>query len=331
MSVKSNQPNESANSDFNLRPKIWQEYTGQERIKNNLEIIIPAARQRNESPDHILLYGNPGLGKTTLALLIAEEMNANIKTTSGPAIERPGDLAALLTNLGEKDILFIDEIHRLNKICEEVLYSSMEEFKLSIIIGKGPMAQSVELNLPHFTLIGATTKLSMLSSPLRSRFGGIFQLNFYTEKEIEKIAERSIKILKTDATQEALYFIAKRSRFTPRTANYLLKRTRDYAQVKNRKIINLETAEQALKFLEIDDKGLTLEDRKILKTLIEKFNGGPVGLKTLAVATFEEEDSILEIYEPYLMQLGFIERTPKGRVATKIAYQHLKIENRLIV
>ena len=316
---------QNSSLDFTLRPKKWQDYIGQDRIKENLQIIIQAAKQRHESPDHILLYGNPGLGKTTLAFLIAKEMGVNIRQTSGPAIERPGDIAAILTNLSEGDILFIDEIHRLNKVCEEILYPSMEEFKLNLITGKGTMAQTMSLDLLHFTLIGATTKIASVSSPLRSRFGIIFQLDFYKEEEIEKIIKRSAQILNVDITKEAIKIIAQRSRFTPRIANHLLKRVRDFAQVKNNGLITPLLAEKALKFLDIDELGLTREDRKILKAISQKFKGGPVGLKALASSTMEEEDSILELYEPYLIQLGFIQRTPRGRVITEKAYKYLKV------
>jgi len=333
MSVKSEEKTKIISSrksslDSTLRPKEWQDYIGQKRIKENLQIVIQAAKQRNEAIDHILLYGNPGLGKTTLAFLIAKEMGVNIKQTSGPAIKRPGDLAALLTNLSEGDILFIDEIHRLNKVCEEILYPSMEEFKLSLITGRGTMAQTMNIDLPHFTLIGATTKIASISSPLRSRFGITFQLDFYKEKEIEEIIKRSAKILSVDISDQAIKIIAQRSRFTPRIANHLLKRVRDFAQVKNNGLITPVLAKKALEFLEIDELGLTHEDRKILKAIIQKFGGGPVGLKALASSTLEEEDSILELYEPYLIQLGFIQRTPRGRIATLKSYQYLKIKTK---
>jgi Holliday junction DNA helicase RuvB len=312
--------------DLALRPKKWEDYIGQEKVKKNLKIILEAAKKRKEVPEHLLFYGNTGLGKTTLSYLIAKELKVNIKVTSGPAIEKAGDLAAILTNLEEGDILFLDEIHRLNKTLEEYIYPAMEEFKLNIIVGKGPMAKTLELKLPPFTLIGATTRIALLSSPLRSRFGAIFQLNFYSPEELEKILENSAKILKIKAEPEALKIIAKRSRFTPRVANRLLKRVRDFAQVEGEGVITERVANKALEFLEIDQLGLESGDRRILETIIKKFDGGPVGLQALAAASLEEEDTILEIYEPYLMQLGFIERTPKGRVATKRAYEHLRLK-----
>ncbi|HDO23834.1 MAG TPA: Holliday junction branch migration DNA helicase RuvB [bacterium] len=310
--------------DQTLRPQIWNDYIGQEPIKNNLDILLTAARKRNEPPEHLLFYGPAGLGKTTLAYLIAKEINAQIKVTSGPAIERVGDLASILTNLSNGDILFIDEAHRLNKMIEEVLYPAMESGTLDIIIGKGPSARTIQLDIPPFTLIAATTRIALLSSPLRSRFsGGIFRLEFYNEKEIKRIILRSSKILETSIDEGAAAEIAKRSRFTPRIANHLLKRCRDYAQVNNKAIIDVETAARALKLLEIDEAGLSSHDRRILKILIEKFDGGPVGLQTLAAAASEEEATIEEVCEPYLLQLGFIERTPRGRVATPRAYKHL--------
>jgi Holliday junction DNA helicase RuvB len=311
--------------DSALRPKKWAEYVGQEKIKENIRIIITAAKQRSQSPDHLLLYGNSGLGKTTLAYLIAKEMEKEIRITSGPAIERAGDLAAILTNLSEGDVLFIDEIHRINKTIEEYLYPAMEEYKLNLILGKGPMARTMELKLPHFTIIGATTRPGLLSAPLRNRFGATFQLNFYNSGDIEKIVERSAKILEIQAEPEAVKTIAERSRFTPRVANRLLKRVRDFAEVQNDGKVTKEIAEHALGFLEVDKMGLEPGDRKILLALINKFNGGPVGLQSLAAAAMEEEDTILDIYEPYLMQCGFLERTPKGRIASRLAYEHLDL------
>lgn len=310
--------------DQALRPNRWEEYTGQELIKKNLKILIKAALDRNEPIEHILFYGPAGLGKTTLAYLIAKELNAQVKVTSGPAIERVGDLASILTNLSPGDILFIDEAHRLNKMIEEILYPAMESRTLDIIIGKGPSARSIQLDLPPFTLIAATTRVALISSPLRSRFsGGTFRLDFYNQKEIQNIVSRSAKILGAELKPEAAEEIAKRCRFTPRIANNLLKRCRDFAQIYNKSIINQEMAMQALDMMEIDDLGLTTHDRQLLKIIMDKFNGGPVGLQTLAAATAEEEATIEEVYEPYLLRLGFIERTPRGRTTTIHAYKHL--------
>lgn len=324
LSAKKKSNDESLDSA--LRPKIWDEYIGQEKIKKNLKIILEAAKQRGEAPEHLLFYGNAGLGKTTLSHLIAKEMKVDIKVTAGPVIEKAGDLAAILTNLEENSILFLDECHRLSKLLEEYLYPAMEDFKLNIILGKGPMARTMELKLPHFTLIGATTRIALLSSPLRNRFGATFQLDFYPSADLEKILQRSAEILKIEVVPSSLKLIAERSRFTPRVANRLLKRIRDFAQVEGKNIIDEQIIQKALEFLEIDELGLEMTDRKILETLIKKFDGGPVGLQSLAAASFEEEDAILDIYEPYLMQLGFIERTPRGRIATKLAYEHLKIK-----
>jgi len=309
--------------DSTLRPKNWSDYVGQEKIKENIKIILTAAKQRNQVPDHLLLYGNSGLGKTTLAQLVALEMGKEIRITSGPAIERAGDLAAILTNLNEGDVLFIDEIHRISNTVEEYIYPAMEDFKLNLILGKGPMARTMELKLPKFTLIGATTRPALLSTPLRNRFGAIFQLNFYTPEDIAKIIERSANLLKLKADPDAIKTIAERSRFTPRVANRLLKRARDFAEVESDGIITKQIAERALGFLDIDKMGLEPGDRKLLLALIEKFNGGPVGIQSLSAAAMEEEDTVLDIYEPYLMQMGFIERTPRGRVASKLAYDHL--------
>jgi holliday junction DNA helicase RuvB len=321
--------------DFALRPKNWSDYIGQEKIKENIRIIITAAKKRNQAPDHLLLYGSSGLGKTTLAHLVALEMGKDIRITSGPAIERAGDLAAILTNLNEGDVLFLDEIHRLSNTVEEYLYPAMEDYKLNLVLGKGPMARTMELKLPRFTLIGATTRPGLLSAPLRNRFGATFQLNFYSSSDVEKIVEKSANILGIKVEPEALKTISERSRFTPRVANRLLRRVRDFADVNGTGIITKEIAENGLDFLEIDKMGLEPGDRKILSALIDKFNGGPVGLQSLAAAAMEEEDTILDIYEPYLMQCGFIERTPKGRVASRLAYEHLGItsenyQNRLI-
>lgn len=312
--------------DLTLRPKNWESYIGQEKIKKNIRIITEAARKRDEPIEHLLFYGSSGLGKTTISHVIANEIKTNIRIVSGPTIERAGDLAAILTNLSKGDILFIDEIHRLNKICEEYLYPAMEDYKLNLILGKGPMARTMELDLPHFTLIGATTRLGLLSSPLRNRFGATFQLCFYKDKDIEDIIKRSSNLLKIEIEPEAVEIIAKCSRSTPRVANRLLKRVRDFAQVEADGIITKATTERALNFLEIDQIGLESGDRKILETIIKRFKGGPVGLKTLSSVTSEEEETILDIYEPYLMQLGFIEKTSKGRIAGKSAYEHLGIK-----
>ncbi len=321
------QNNEDKALDSTLRPKKWSDYVGQDKIKQNIKIIITAAKQRSQSPDHLLFYGSSGLGKTTLAQLVALEMGKEIRITAGPAIERAGDLAAILTNLNEGDVLFVDEIHRVSRTVEEYIYPAMEDYKLNLILGKGPMARTMELNIPKFTLIGATTRPALLSAPLRNRFGATFQLNFYSNEDMEKIIERSAKLLNVQIKPDALKIISNRSRFTPRVANRLLKRVRDFAQVQGQGIITEEIAEHALNFLEIDHMGLEHGDKKILLALIEKFNGGPVGLQTLAAAAMEEEDTILDMYEPYLMQTGFLERTPRGRVASRLAYEHLGIKN----
>ncbi len=311
--------------DTTLRPKKWDEYIGQEKIKRNIQIAIKATKERGEnSLEHILFYGMSGLGKTSISYLIAEEMKSDIKVVSGPSLGRPGDLAAILTSLSEGEILFVDEIHRLNKLCEEMLYPALENFKLNIILGKGPMAQTAEIPLSRFTLIGATTRAALLSSPLRSRFGSIFQLEPYSIKEIEKIVKKNCGLLKIEIDELAVKIIARSSRATPRIANRLIKRTRDYAQVEGKGIITEEIAKEALLALEIDEIGLEQGDRKVLKALIEKFNGGPAGIQSLAMAAMEDEQAVLEIYEPYLMQMGFIKRTPNGRVATKLAYNHFK-------
>lgn len=318
---------EDVSLDLTLRPKNWSDFVGQEKIKKNLQIILGAAKKRKESPEHLLFYGGSGLGKTTLSHIVANEIGADIRITTGPAVEKAGDLAAILTNLSDNDILFIDEIHRLNKLCEEIIYPAMEDFKLHLILGRGPLARTMDLELPRFTLIGATTRLALLSSPLRSRFGATFQLNFYTKEDIKKIIQRSAKILGTEIEPEAVEVIANSSRFTPRVANRLLKRVRDFSQMEGKGIITKEISQKALGFLEVDDLGLEPGDRRILETIIKKFSGGPVGLQALAAASSEEEDTILDIYEPYLMQLGFIERTSRGRFATKLAYKHLRIKS----
>lgn len=312
--------------DQTLRPTRWDDYIGQKNTKENLRILLSAAKERKHPPEHILFYGPPGLGKTTLAHLVAKETGAQIKVTSGPAILKVGDLASILTNLSAGDILFIDEIHRLNKAIEEVLYPAMESGTLDIIIGKGPSARTIQLELPPFTLIAATTRIAMISAPLRSRFsGGVFKLEFYSNEEIAEIVRRSAKILGIETAKDALSEIAKRSRFTPRTANYHLKRCRDYAQI-NKRGLDKDIVEKALNMLGVDEIGLTGADRDILKTIINKFGGGPVGLNTIAAALSEEMATIEEVYEPYLIQLGLLERTPRGRTATDKAYTHIGVK-----
>lgn len=305
-----------------LRPKYLEDYIGQDKVKEKLKIFIKAAQQRDEALDHVLFYGPPGLGKTTLSNIIANEMNVNIRTTSGPAIERPGDLAAILTNLSDKDVLFIDEIHRLNRTVEEILYPAMEDFALDIIIGKGPSARSIRLDLSKFTLIGATTRAGLLTSPLRDRFGVISRLELYNVEQLKDIIKRSASILNVYIDDEGAMELAKRSRGTPRIANRLLKRVRDYAQVKKDGRITIDTAQEALTLLEVDFLGLDSVDKKMIETIIHNFDGGPVGLDTLAASTGEERTTIEDVYEPYLLQIGFINRTPRGRVVTKKAYDH---------
>lgn len=312
--------------DTTLRPSTWAQYIGQSKTKDKLKIFIDAARKRKDALDHVLLYGPSGLGKTTLAYLIAKELGVNIRITSGPAIEKIGDIASILTSLTPYDVLFIDEVHRLNKNIEEVLYPAMEQRTLDIILGKGPSARTIQLELPPFTLITATTRIGSMSAPLRSRFGITARLDFYEQKDLEQILLRSSEVLGVGVKADAIAYIASCSRSTPRVANRLLKRTRDYTEVKHGGVITNAIAREALALLEVDELGLEPTDRLILRTLIEKFGGGPVGVQTLAAGTFEEIETIEEVYEPYLMRLGFLERTPRGRVATPAAYKHLRVQ-----
>jgi len=324
--LDANFTSEDVQIEGSLRPKTLDKYIGQEKIKKNLKIYITAAKERHDSLDHILFYGPPGLGKTTISQIIANEMGVNIKITSGPAIEKPGDMAAILNNLQQGDILFIDEIHRLNRQVEEVLYPAMEDYAIDIMIGKGPTARSIRLDLPKFTLIGATTRAGMLSAPLRDRFGMIHRMEFYTEEELSKIIIQSAKSLGIDVGSSEALAMAKRSRGTPRLANRTLKRVRDFAQVINNGEVTLDIVDKALKLLDVDDMGLDHTDHELLTTMIDKFDGGPVGLDTLAAAIGEDAGTIEDVYEPYLIKCGFIARTPRGRIVTKKAFEHLGIE-----
>ena len=317
---------EETGVERSLRPRRLAEYIGQDRVKRSLEVYIKAAQGRGEPLDHVLLYGPPGLGKTTLSTIIAAEMGVSLRITSGPAIERPGDLVSILTNLKAGDVLFIDEIHRLNRVVEEVLYSAMEDFAVDIVLGKGPAARTMRINLPKFTLVGATTRLALLTGPLRDRFGSVLRLDFYSQDAMEEIVARSATVLGVDMSPEGATAVAERSRGTPRVANRVLKRVRDYAEVSGASVVTPEVAGEALAMLDIDPLGLDDVDRRILRAIIEKFDGGPVGIDTLAAAISEETDTIMDVYEPFLIQLGFLQRTPRGRVATRGAYVHLGLQ-----
>jgi Holliday junction DNA helicase RuvB len=323
--VSPSKTTEEVGLDVGLRPQRLDEYIGQDRVKENLRILVEAAQARSEPLDHVLIYGPPGLGKTTLAHVVANEMRVGIKVTAGPAIERAGDLAAILTNLRRGDVLFVDEVHRFSRVVEEVLYPAMEDYALDIVIGKGPGARSIRLKLPRFTLVGATTRLALMSAPLRARFGAVYRLDFYDEAAMQSIVRRSAGILDVEIEEGGVDEVARRARGTPRVANRLLKRVRDYAQVRASGVITRTVAQKALALLEVDPLGLDDIDRRVLQTIIEKFEGGPVGLDTIAAALSEESDTIMDVVEPYLLQLGFLDRTPRGRLATRRAYEHLGI------
>ncbi len=311
-----------------VRPKVWEEYVGQEKVKENLRVFIEAARARREPLDHVLFHGPPGLGKTTLAYLLATELQVGVRATSGPVLERPGDVAAILTNLEDRDVLFVDEIHRMNRVVEEILYPAMEDFQLDLVIGQGPHARTIKLDLPRFTLVGATTRVGLLTAPLRNRFGVVHRLDYYSDEELDRIIVRSAKVLGVEISPEGATELARRSRGTPRVANRILRRVRDFAQVLGDGVITQELAHMALERLEVDERGLDDMDRRILQTLIGKFDGGPVGLETLAIAVGEEKDTIEDIYEPFLIQVGFLARTPRGRTVTRLAFDHFGLTPR---
>lgn len=324
--INAEQTAEELPSEISLRPKSLEEYIGQEEIKKNLRIFIEAARARSDALDHVLFHGSPGLGKTSLAHIIANELGVKITATSGPVIERPGDLAAILTSLGPRDVLFIDEVHRLNHVVEEILYPAMEDYQLDIIIGQGPSARTMKIPLPPFTLVGATTRAGLLTPPLRERFGVVLRVDYYGPEDLEKIVRRSAALLEIPIEQNGAFEIARRSRGTPRVANRILRRVRDYAQVEADGVITKKVAGQALEMLGVDDQGLDRMDRHIMLTIIQKFSGGPIGLETLSAAVSEEKDTLEDIYEPFLIQMGYMKRTPRGRVATHLAYKHFRIE-----
>ncbi len=311
-----------------VRPKVWEEYVGQDKVKENLRVFIEAARARREPLDHVLFHGPPGLGKTTLAYLLATELQVGVRATSGPVLERPGDVAAILTNLEDRDVLFVDEIHRMNRVVEEILYPAMEDFQLDLVIGQGPHARTIKLDLPRFTLVGATTRAGLLTAPLRNRFGVVHRLDYYSDEELDRIIVRSAKVLGVEISPEGATELARRSRGTPRVANRILRRVRDFAQVLGDGVITQELAHMALERLEVDERGLDDMDRRILQTLIGKFDGGPVGLETLAIAVGEEKDTIADIYEPFLIQVGFLARTPRGRTVTRLAFDHFGLTPR---